>query len=48
MENSTGKTEWNISVPIFKNTVILQQLGIAVSAAKVRFSCQKLVRSRLG
>ncbi|MGI6248242.1 MAG: hypothetical protein ACOYJX_02370 [Acutalibacteraceae bacterium] len=30
MENSTGKTEWNISVPIFKNTVILQQLGIAV------------------
>lgn len=24
------RTEWKISVPIFKNTVILKQLGIAV------------------
>jgi hypothetical protein len=24
------KMEWNISVPIFSNTVILKQLGIAI------------------
>jgi hypothetical protein len=30
MENTPGKIQWYISVPVFKNTVILKQLGIAV------------------
>lgn len=30
MENMSEKLQWHISVPIFKNTVILKQLGIAV------------------
>ena len=30
MEKTPRKIQWHISVPIFKNTVILKQLGIAV------------------
>jgi hypothetical protein len=30
MEKTSGKIQWNISVPVFKNAVILKQLGIAV------------------
>lgn len=30
MEKTSEKIQWNISVPIFRNTVILKQLGIAV------------------
>ena len=30
MEKAPGKIQWRISIPIFKNTVILKQLGIAI------------------
>ena len=30
MEKTTEKIQWQISVPIFRNTVILKQLGIAI------------------
>jgi hypothetical protein len=30
VENDTEKIEWSIDVPIFKNLVILKQLGIAI------------------
>lgn len=30
MDKMSGKIQWNISVPVFKNAVILKQLGIAV------------------
>ena len=30
MEKTPGKIQWQISVPIFRNTVILKQLGLAI------------------